>query len=278
MDRLARRVTVRLLRFPREEGGAVMVEFAIVSPLFLFMVLGCIQLMGVSHADAMLQYANFMGLRAGSVHFEPVTKGFSQEGNIERVMEEAVRHALGPITQKIAEFPGPAGSNADRGISTSPVEIYEDDIEVVAGVIDLGDSYNPSLRKWLTSRTEVKVRMGIPWIGRVLQAIQLRVGPYDHESDQQKLVARGIDPFATVQEPPGMAPVGQISWLTLCSDAYLDNRPFIFSPAGQRTPRTFSWPLNTTNGTVGGINGSGYTFDVNEAHPAAFPIQRRYRD
>jgi Flp pilus assembly pilin Flp len=277
MDRIARRVSVRLIRFPKEEGGAVMVEFAIIAPFFFFMIFGCIQLMGVAHADAMLQYANYMGLRAGSVHFEPVEKGFSKDGNIENVMREAVRHALGPLSWKIAEYPGPSGAVADRAISTSPVEIFEDDIKVVAGVIDLGADHHPGLRKWLTARTEVKVRMGIPWIGRVLQAIQLRVAPYDHQAEAQKLVGRGIDPFATIQEPPGMAPVGKISWLTLRSDAYLDNRAFLFDGAGQRVPRTFSWPLSTTNGTVQGTSGP-ITYDLNEAHPAAFPIQRRFRD
>ncbi len=277
MDRMARRVSVRLIRFPSEKGKTMMVEFAIIAPFFFFMIFGCIQLMGVAHADAMLQYANYMGLRAGSVHYEPVTKGFSKQGNIENVMREAVRHALGPLSWKIAEYPGPSGAAADRAISTSPVEILEEDIKVVAGLIDLGGGHHPTLRKWLTARTEVKVRMGIPWVGRVLQAIQLRVAPYDHKAEAEKLVGRGIDPFATVQEPPGMAPVGQISWLTLRSDAYLDNRPFIFDAAGQRVPRAFSWPLSTTNGMVQGASGP-ITYDVNEAHPAAFPIQRRFRD
>ncbi len=277
MDRLARRVTCRLIRFPSDQGGAVMVEFAIIAPLFLFMVLGSIQLMGVAHADAMLQYANFMGLRAGAVHYEPISKGFSNAGSVESVMKEAVRHSLGPLTQKIAEYPGPSNANQDRAISTSPVEILEEDITVLAGVIDLGGSYHPSLRQWLTSRTEVKVRMGIPWVGRVMQAVQLRATKFNHDAEVQKLVARGIDPFAVEVEPPGMAPVGEPSWITLRSDAYLDDRAFIFDIGGNFTPRKFRWPLNTTNGSVQGTSG-GFSYDVNEAHPAAFPIQRRYRD
>ena len=55
LRRFMRMIFVRTLRFPEQEEGAVMVEFVIVAPLFMFLVMASLQWAGIAHADAMLQ-------------------------------------------------------------------------------------------------------------------------------------------------------------------------------------------------------------------------------
>ena len=106
---------MRSLRLGSDQEGVVMTEFIIVAPLFCLLVVGTIQIMGLEHADALLQHANFMAARAGSVHYERIrTDDYrhdlgremtsAQMVKLRDIMEDAAEFAMGPLHARLAGF------------------------------------------------------------------------------------------------------------------------------------------------------------------------------
>lgn len=109
-------------------------------------------------------------------------------------------------------------------------------------------------------------------------ALQL-TDPSPADFDVQGQMRRGADPFSMESEPAGMASLDEMPWLILRSDAFLDNRQNSFLPGGgSMVQRHHAWPLSVTGGTAMGLNGGSVSFNPAHAHPAAFPIQTRFRE
>ncbi|MCC6547755.1 pilus assembly protein [Candidatus Sumerlaeota bacterium] len=291
-----RHMIVRLLRFHKEEQGAVMVEFAIIAPLFIFLITGTIQLMGMSHADSLLQYANFMALRAGTVHYENIARGWdpNRSGGSEtsrlndkltEVMEDAAWHGLGPFASGIAGYedlssvPTVAGIRTplSRAISHAPAAAFN--IDVTAGRIDLG-AQQRYLPIWLTSQTRIDLGLPMPWVGTAIAGVQ-RTDQSDAPTPQE-MAQRGMDPFSNVNNPftvtdDAKRVLYNMDFIPLTSDANLDRRTDNYQK------RTVMWPLNVGGITVfhggPGTATHGTTIDDGAARtqPAALPIQSRFR-
>lgn len=287
---------VRMLRFHKEEQGAVMVEFAIIAPLFIFLITGTIQLMGMTHADSLLQYANFMALRAGTVHYENIARNWDPDrsggseadrlnNKLTEVMEDAAWHGLGPFASGIAGYedlssvPIVLGVRVpnSRAISHAPAAAFN--IDVTAGRISMPGEQR-YLPNWLTSQTKIDLGLPMPWVGTAIAGLQ-RTDQSDAPTPQE-MAQRGMDPFSNVDNPFSASDdvkrgLYNMDFVPLTSDANLDRRNDNYED------RTVMWPLN-----VGGINvfhgGSGSatygsTIDTgaSRTQPAALPIQSRFR-
>jgi hypothetical protein len=270
MDRTVRRLFIRSIRFIKAEEGVVMTEFTIIDPLFVFMITGTIQFMGIAHADAMIQYANYMAARAGIVHYESSMNNWNPEyqgtAGLTQVMEEAAEHAMGPFYQPIVGYE--QGMDPNRPILMAPAGAM--DIRAFPGTINLGNNarYNPI---WLTSELEVDLGLPYPWVGRVMQAMHVGADPIESE---EEAAARGMDPFANRSEPGEMQTMyyGDMPFIVVRSDAYLDTRNDITE---NRTP---AYPFNQTGGFYARLNGSTNTLgNQAEPHPIALPVQSRGR-
>lgn len=276
LQRFARRITLRTVRFPQAEEGVVMTEFIIVAPLFVFLITGTIQFMGISHADALLQYANFMAARTGIVHYEPIMQGWDPTagGNKKQAlvnkMDKAAEHAFGPIFRSIAGYE--ELGEGDRPISNAPVGIF--DVRVSPGTIQLPTSQYEYLPVWLTTETEVDMGLPWPWVGRVFQAIHVNAPA----PTSQEQISRGLDPFSTLSEPPQMASMyyGEVPYIIVKSDAYLDLR------TSDTQARQFLFPFNITGGQYKRIDHNtlseqNVTLGSSSPQPLALPIQARLR-
>lgn len=87
----------------RNSSGQAMVETAIVMPLFIFMVLGLIQMTQVYQTRSMLKYAAYRAARAGAMHNMDVKK-----------MEKEALIAMSPVISTLGYIKAPK----------SPVEIF----------------------------------------------------------------------------------------------------------------------------------------------------------
>ena len=289
-----RRVVIRLLRFNGEEGGAVMVEFAIIAPLFIFLITGTIQLMGIAHADSMMQYANFMALRAGAVHYENIEKRWDPNKNssgdvnqrlnndLTKVMEDAAWHGFGPFASGIAGYenlssvPNMTGIRTplDRAISHAPAAVFN--IDVTAGTMSVANQ--KYLPRWITSQTGVDLGLPMPWVGTAIAALGRTTG----SPTEQEMAARGMDPFSNVNDPfdagyKTKRTLYGMDFIPLTSDANLDQR------TDNWQTRSVMWPLNGTSIQVhhggGGTATHGNNIDTGaqRAQPATMPIQSRFR-
>lgn len=301
-----RRMLVRLFRFHKEEEGAVMVEFAIVAPLFIFMITGTIQLMGIAHADAVLQYANYMALRAGVVHYENINKRWDPDRNssssaatrlnkdLTKEMEAAAWHAMGPFSNSIAGFeslsslPNITGSpmsipGLDRPISNAPAAAFN--VQVTAGTLDVTNQ-SKFMPIWLTSQTRVDLGLPMPWVGRVI-AVMSRINSTTPNPTEQQMTQHGNDPFSNVSEPFSMIAADLIAnaysmdWMPITSDAYLDQRNNNYEN------RVVLWPLQGRSITVHFDNGlapwssashpANINTDNHRTQPITMPVQSRFR-
>lgn len=272
MKRVARQLLVRSLRLAGDESGAVMAEFVIITPLFLFLILGIIQFMGIAHVDAMLQYANFMAARTGIVHYEAMSQGWNTDaaGNwktaLEDKMEEGAKTAFGPYYAMIpGDFDTPYGAGYDGPLPTGPAAVWKDSIEIEAGVVRTTGMERVPL--WLTSRTQVDMKLGTPWVGRIVEVIA-RGGKDDFEK------TKGTDPFLSTGEPAGMSAIEGAARWTVKSDNFMDLRDVNVGMA-EAPARQLPWPLSTT-GNFQKLDGGLETIEDHDPHPVVMPIQFRY--
>lgn len=283
MDQALRRFTrlifVRTLRFPAQEEGAVMVEFVIVAPLFMFLVMASLQWAGIAHADAMLQYANFMSARAGAVHYEAMSKGWNDTGggnfqeNLTEKMEAAAGHAMGPLYRRLPGF-RPVADEAlsstttwplRRVLTSAPTAVL--DLRVTPGTVATNSEYLPT---WMSSRTEVDLGLPFPWVGAVIE-LMFRNAATPTVNQAQRL---GNDAFATQNPPVFIRPLNYIDFpfITMRSDAFLDTRN------SNTEARWIAWPFNAAGNSFRDLNGTNVNINSSPiAHPAAYPIQARFR-
>jgi hypothetical protein len=289
-----RRVIIRLLRFNEEQGGAVMVEFAIIAPLFIFLITGTIQLMGISHADSLMQYSNFMALRAGAVHYENIEKRWDPNKNssgdvnqrlntdLTKVMEDAVWHGFGPFASGIAGYenlssvPNMTGirTGTERAISHAPAAVFN--IDVTAGTLSVANQ--KYLPRWISSQTRVDLGLPMPWVGTAIAGLHRTAGA----PTEQEMAARGMDPFSNVNNPftaddETKRALYSMDFIPLTSDANLDQR------SDNWEARSVMWPLNSTSiqvhhgGTGAATHGNNIDTGAQRAQPATMPIQSRFR-
>ena len=291
IEHLSRRAVVRALRLPKDEGGAVMTEFIIVAPFFCFLVVGTIQIMGLAHADALLQYANFMAARAGSVHYERIRTddyrhdlgremNASQMQKLRDVMEDAAEFAMGPLHAPLAEFRelGNAGILETTPIYSSPVDVFE--ITVYPGEIRLDPNTYKHNHRWITSRSEAKIAMGYAFVGNAIQAVHLEANPIDVE-DTQEFAERSFDVFGTT--PDFVAQVQAaimkhrgMPYIVTSSDAFMDTRQ------NDGEDKELRWPFSATGGSYKELRGGSFSNQTLETGPAdpqpiALPIWDRHR-
>jgi Flp pilus assembly pilin Flp len=98
-------------RFIKDEDGQSMVEFVIVMPLFLFLVLAIIQFMLIANAAYFVNYANFMAMRTAVAHYEMSTVGkVMPSGKVNKKIPAKVKteanNTLRYCLLPIAYFPG----------------------------------------------------------------------------------------------------------------------------------------------------------------------------
>lgn len=274
MKRVARQILVRTLRFGADESGAVMAEFVIITPLFLFLILGIIQFMGIAHADSMLQYANFMAARTGIVHYEAMSHGWNTDAggvgswrtNLEDKMEEGAKTAFGPLYKMIpGDFDTPYGAGYDGPLATSPAAIWKDSIDLEVGVV--ATTGMERVPYWLTCRTQVDMKLGTPWVGRIIEVIA-RGGKDNFETK------KGIDPFLSKGEPAGMSSIDEAARWTVKSDNFMDLRNVTVTMT-EAPARELPWPLSTTGGYTK-LEGGSETIEAHDPHPVVMPIQFRY--
>ena len=96
-------MTSRILWIKRNTSGQAMVETAIVMPLFIFIVLGLIQMTQVYQTKSMLKYAAYRAVRAGAMHSMDVKK-----------MEKEALVAMSPVISTLGYIKAPK----------SPIEIF----------------------------------------------------------------------------------------------------------------------------------------------------------
>jgi len=278
LRRFTRQIFVRTLRFPAQEEGAVMVEFVIVAPLFMFLVMASLQWAGIAHADAMLQYANFMSARAGAVHYEAMAKGWNDTGGdfqeaLTEKMEAAAGHAMGPLYRRLPGFrPITDEALADttiwplrRVLTSAPTAVL--DLRVTPGTVSTNSEYLP---EWMVSRTEIDLGLPFPWVGNVIE-LMFRNAATPTVNQAQRL---GNDAFGTVNPPIFFRPLNysDFPFITIRSDAFLDTRN------DNTQARWISWPFNAQGNAFRDLDGN--TVNIHDspiAHPTAYPIQARFR-
>lgn len=274
LERRRRRMVLRFLRLGKEEEGAVMVEFIIVAPLFLFVVLGILQLMGVAHTSAILQYANYRALRTGIVHYEPIMQGWGPYARMDPTQREALliermqlsaEQSLGPIYQPLAGYEDLARA-ADRPIRHAPTPVL--DVRMDVGVIEVVES-SPNLPHWLTSQLHVDVGMPYPFVGRAIETLHLGLSNLETPGD---FASRGFHPAARTADAPADRPNRAMAWITLSSDSRLDTRKSFADEYW------LSWPFTDGEASpVGNPSLENITFDPRRRLPATLPVQTRLR-
>lgn len=285
IERFARTMVMRTLRLPKAEEGAVMTEFIIIAPLFVFLVTGTIQFMGIAHADALLHYSQFMAARAGAVHYERIAMdGYSKDfdvelgsgavGDLKEVMEDAAARAFGPLHRPIAGHTDLSLGVANRPILNSPVGVM--DVRVNPGYVQLSSNQFPNLPYWVTAETEIDLGLPFPWVGRVIQAMHVVATPV---ADEQAAIGKGFDPFANESEPAAMNQMmyGDMPYIVMYGDAFVDMR------ASDSDPRSLMFPFRETAGQYRrSTNGGSFSdrtlqTDANVPHPSVYPLQMRRR-
>lgn len=278
MKEFTRHVFIRLIKFPAEENGAVMVEFIIVAPLFLFLIVSILQFMAIAHVDALLQYANFMALRSGIVHYELIDIkdkiGMSSEDpqeELTRIMEDAAWRAMGPVAHSIPGYED-IYPEEDRPLPGSPAGIMQSDnkrgLRVKTQMINVSDDC-PFLPFWLSSSTEIDVGMAFPFVGRVIEALSLG---FDYPKTEDESLEYNMPAFSaplsgaitaadrhTLSQHRLKYPNMNISWITLKSDAFLDLRE------SSSEDRWIPWPINKNPG-----------LSERDPQPMVLPIQTRF--
>lgn len=272
MKRVARTVLIRTLRFAGDESGAVMAEFVIITPLFLFLILGIIQFMGIAHVDSMLQYANFMAARTGIVHYEAMSQGWNTDAgggwqtSLKDKMEDGAKTALGPYYKMIpGDFETPYGPGYDGPLPTGPAAVWKDSIDIEAGVVK--DASMERVPLWLTSRTKLDMKLGTPWVGRIVEVIA-RGGKDNFETE------KGTDPFLSKGEPAGMSAIEGAARWTVTSDNFMDMRNVTVNML-EAPARDLPWPLSVSGGYQR-LDGGTETIEAHDPQPVVMPIQFRY--
>jgi hypothetical protein len=230
MHTSGRKVVVKALRLASSEDGAVMVEFLIVAPVLLFLITGTIQMMGISHAHALLQYGNFMAARTGIVHYERLAHGWNTEdgnepseaelkGEMTELMRGAVEKGLGPLHRETTVGSLIVGGSDLFGVSIptdvkqflsppwiSPVVIEQPplpfsllrrNVRLDWGVINVHED-SPRVPQWLYVQTEVDVGMGFPFASSVIEGVHKGLST----KSEQRAVATGFD--ALTGEDPNL--------------------------------------------------------------------------
>ncbi len=279
MRRYSRLVMLRTLKFPKAEDGAVMVEFVIVAPLFLFLVMAIMQWTGIAHADALLQYGNFMSARAGAVHYEAMSKNWDGGGTnfktrLQDKMEDAAGHAMGPIYRQIHGFRSAtaiASSTIDlwplrKVVGSAPVAVL--DLNVKAGTVESGLEYMPT---WIVSQTEIDLGLPFPWVGSIIELMfRNAAGP----ATAQQAAQMGMDPFATPNPPFFVRPpnYSDFPFIKMRSDSFLDTRNPAF------TGRWIAFPFSAAGNAYRDLDGNTVNVGNNPiAQPIAYPAQIRFR-
>lgn len=269
LDRQVRRAFFRLLRFPGEEGGAVMTEFIIVAPTFLFLVIGTIQYMGIAHADAMLQHANYMACRAGIVHYESIARRWDpvRRGPAGRemadLMARAARHSMGPLDHLLGGYTrlGLDQDSQRRPLPYAPTGVL--DLRVHPSLVATAPE-TPYMPLWLASQTDLDLGLPMPWVGACIQAIHRHA----RELTVEEAVQHGMDAYATAQpaEATSLDERYGMNWVTLRSNASLDRR------RSDQEPIQRHWPVDSAHQVIPLANPTPL---VDEALPIALPIQQR---
>lgn len=224
-----------------------MVEFLIVAPLFMFLITGTIQMMGISHAHSLLQYGNFLAVRTGIVHYERMAHGFADGGrapeddelveDMTDLMRDSVIHGLGPLYRDpLPRIPGIELPDFLDPPWISPVVVEQPgllaslvrpNVRLQWGVVNVPED-SPRMPQWLFARSEIDLGLGMPFAGQVIEAVQMNIAA----PDEQGAVAAGFDALSPADPEWQSGLVNSIlhpdiydyPYIQLSSDASLDLR------------------------------------------------------
>jgi len=154
-------------RFVDDQDGQSMVEFVVVLPVFLFLVMGIVQFMMITNAAYMLNYGNFMAMRTAVANWEMSTVG-----------RKDIQPGGGGAA---AALPSNVRSEAKKTLQYCllPVAYFKGDkitslifLNLAAPKMELGREGNANLNQnWLESFSEYRYPLMIPLANSIIYAI-----------------------------------------------------------------------------------------------------------